>query len=504
MTKRPASLLVAATATGLLLLAGLALSGALSLITTHGVSMEPRFHTGDLAVVRETADPRVGDVVAYRSRQLRTVVLHRIVGRDGDRYVFKGDHNTWLDSERPSRGDLVGVLVLRIPGGGRAFGWLTQPAAIAMAVFALLAGGGAASRRRRRRGGRLRRATQGQDGPVTPETAPPIPRPAAAVRGWAGLPTWLRAAAAGSAVTALAALALGAAAWTRPVETLDSVPDDTARQLTFSYSARLRPSAAYPSGTVSSPDPVFRTLAESVDVRLDYQGPPGVITVTALLSTRAGWRTQIPLLEPSAFDAPRLSRTVRLDLAALDARVQAATAALRMPLGEVGIGIAATVRDPAGAAFAPRLDLKLTPGQLALAGDPGSLAVKDRSPGRRPVQVARTVNLLVTTVSVARARPLSVGLLLAALAAGAIVLVVAARTAPVGEGAAIRRRYASLLVEVRPRPTPPGWSVVDVTGFAALAKLAARYEDLVLHWSDQDGETFVVQEDGTVYRYCCS
>lgn len=40
----------------------------------------------------------VGDVVAYRNLQLDTVVLHRIVAREGERYVLQGDSNTWLDS----------------------------------------------------------------------------------------------------------------------------------------------------------------------------------------------------------------------------------------------------------------------------------------------------------------------------------------------------------------------------------------------------------------------
>lgn len=504
MTKRLASQLFGTIAVGLLLLAGLAMSGAVTLVATHGVSMEPRFHTGDLAIVVRADDAGVGDVVAYRSQLLHTVVLHRIVRSEGDRFVFQGDNNSWLDIERPTRADFVGRLALRIPSGGRFLAWLTQPAVLGMAAAALLVGGGAASRRRRRRHGRLRRAAQGQDSPVTPDTRPDEPRPAEAVRGWTAWPPWLRTVAAASAAAALVAVGLGLMAWTRPVDAPTTVPAPVARRLTFSYSAQVQPSAAYPSTTVNSPDPVFRSLADVVDVRLDYQGPPGVMKVTADLSTSVGWRGQVVLAEALPFSKPTLTRTVQLDLSALDARVQAAGAAIGTPLGAVGLGIVATVNGTPDPAFAPRLDLKLTPGQLTLAGDAKGLTVKGDVPGQKTVRVARSVNLLVTTLSAAAARRLSVVLLLAALVAGAIVLLIGARTGPVGEAEVIRRRHAALLVEVRPRPTPPGWSVVDVTGFAALAKLAARYEDLVLHWSDADGETFVVQEDGTIYRYRCA
>src|SRR5262249_58397496 len=84
------------------------LGGSTSYVMTEGISMQPRFHTGDLAIVRGTADYAVGEIVAYRSRRLRTIVLHRIIGRDGDRYVFKGDNNNFVDPEHPARDQLAG------------------------------------------------------------------------------------------------------------------------------------------------------------------------------------------------------------------------------------------------------------------------------------------------------------------------------------------------------------------------------------------------------------
>ena len=44
-----------------------ALGGGTTYVTTHGISMEPRLPTGDLAILRPADSYSVGDVVAYRS-----------------------------------------------------------------------------------------------------------------------------------------------------------------------------------------------------------------------------------------------------------------------------------------------------------------------------------------------------------------------------------------------------------------------------------------------------
>jgi hypothetical protein len=48
---------------------------------------------------------------------------------------------------------------------------------------------------------------------------------------------------------------------------------------------------------------------------------------------------------------------------------------------------------------------------------------------------------------------------------------------------------------------PHGRPIIDVTTFPVLAKLAERYGLLILHWARSGGETFVVQDENTTYRY---
>ncbi|MEO7427825.1 MAG: signal peptidase I, partial [Acidimicrobiales bacterium] len=115
-----------------LALAPAPLGGSSTYVTTYGTSMEPTLHRGDLAVVRPQASYRVGDVVAYNSASLHRVVLHRIIGRDGDRFVFKGDNNTWTDADHPRLGALVGKMEMRLPGVGTQVQRAASPPGIAV------------------------------------------------------------------------------------------------------------------------------------------------------------------------------------------------------------------------------------------------------------------------------------------------------------------------------------------------------------------------------------
>jgi len=91
--------------------------GRATYVTTFGTSMEPRFHSGDLAILFPASEYRVGDIVAYHSTLLDTVVMHRITAVHEGHYLFKGDHNSWTDPDRPTKGQLLGKLWLRVAHG---------------------------------------------------------------------------------------------------------------------------------------------------------------------------------------------------------------------------------------------------------------------------------------------------------------------------------------------------------------------------------------------------
>jgi signal peptidase I len=479
--------------------AGAFVTGDVAVVVTHGVSMQPTYHQGDLVVVARTRSYRHGDIAAYRLPHL--VVLHRIIDGDANGFVFRGDNNESIDSTKPAEAEILGRAVVHIPQGGLWLNRATSPLMLAVYAFILLVGGGTVARSRRsvlKHRGRRKRQTMARSADRPRRTLPkPVP-----------LSPPQRTAGGAIAAVGLLAAVLGALAWTGPVDRPAPAKPPPAPSMTFAYSAQVPRTAAYDGTVVSSPGPVFRKLARVVEVRFGYQGEPGsVTTVTAELSTASGWHTSVPLAATPTSAQGRHDGVVRLDLDALEARASAAAAVIGVPAGPVTVAVTPRVTTASDAKpFTPALQLSLTPLQLKLAG-PETLIVKGVAPPQRTILVPRTLGLPgPASMTVATAR--TVSLYLAYLVLGALLAALAfslttRRSVPTGEAASIRRRYTSLLVRIDPMPNPAGRPVVNVTEFKTLVRLAERYELLILHWARNDAETFVVQDEGTTYRYQC-
>jgi signal peptidase I len=465
--------------------------GSATYVVTRGISMEPRFHTGDLAVLHEAEEYRVGDVVAYRSDLMDTVVMHRIIEVEDGRYSFQGDNNPTPDPEAVPRDHLIGTLAVRIPRGGTLLNALTTPTVLGVVAFALLAAGGATTRRTRTRTRTFTRRTtlarhrhrHGSDGGRR------LPGFLPGVQGAAGV----------LIACGVLGLLLAGLSWTRPAATVQTVDRQPAQSMTFSYRATVPRTAAYDGTTVHSPDPVFRKLAHLVEVRYSYAGPPGSVVVSADLTTAGGWHSTLELRPRTAFTSGTHAGTVDLDLTEIQRRADEAAAVIGVPVAQVDVGLVAAVRTGADT-FPAALRLSLTPQALALADGPEGLVATDSTTVRTSESVPSTLDLAGRHLSVATARLLSL-----VLVGGAVltaVLALLGRTlVPSGEAARIRRRLAPRLVGVQAPPEAPGDVVVDVAQVAMLARLADVYEAPVLHWSGAGLDTFLVRHDGTSYRY---
>ena len=113
------------------------LGGRMSYVITNGSSMLPHFHAGDLVIVRREPTYRVGEVAAFHNQQLHVIVLHRIVAIRGNRYVFKGDNNSFVTTYEPTKSQIVGAEWLHVPGGGRIIIDLRTPVIAAFLLGAL-------------------------------------------------------------------------------------------------------------------------------------------------------------------------------------------------------------------------------------------------------------------------------------------------------------------------------------------------------------------------------
>lgn len=135
----------AALVAGLLLVWPQSLGGKVAYVKVDGHSMDPTFHTGDLAVVRRQSEYQIGDAVAYRIRRdefgAGALVIHRLKGGDGVRgYVTRGDNRTIDDPWHPRTADIVGKVRTDIPGVGLRVAQLNRPIYLGALVSALTVG----------------------------------------------------------------------------------------------------------------------------------------------------------------------------------------------------------------------------------------------------------------------------------------------------------------------------------------------------------------------------
>ena len=291
MSKR--RLLEGATTAALVATVGLVVAiatGYVTLVTTHGTSMLPAFHSGDLAVVWGSGRYHVGEIVAYHSPLLNITVLHRIVAQHGRLFTFKGDNNSFLDPLRLPASDIKGSLLLHIPRAGAWFLWLKEPVHLALVVVGLvflLGGGTVAERRVASRHDndedQVRRGGTGKVASMPRASGATVPMPLA-------LPLAL------PLVLALTFAAIAGLGWSRPLVSHSSEPVNYHQQVNFSDSA-VAPSPVYPSGMVSSGQPVFLNLVHSIAVGTHFDlvttaahtALTGTMGETVTLSNGDGW-----------------------------------------------------------------------------------------------------------------------------------------------------------------------------------------------------------------------
>ncbi len=88
------------------------MGGNAAYIIVNGISMEPNFHRGDLVIVSPSSQYSIGDAVVYRNQGLGGKnVFHRIIELNIDRYILKGDNNSWIDTYQPASEEVIGKAV---------------------------------------------------------------------------------------------------------------------------------------------------------------------------------------------------------------------------------------------------------------------------------------------------------------------------------------------------------------------------------------------------------
>jgi signal peptidase I len=480
-----------------------ALGGNTSYVTTHGISMLPRFHTGDLALVRPADSYRVGEIAAYHSATLHTVVLHRIIAVHDGHYTFKGDNNSFTDPDHPVRAQLIGHLWVRIPDGGHVLTKLRSPLGIGLLVVVLLAGLGAfgttrsAHRRRRRQA----RATVN------------MPQP---VRFPAGLVRIARAVLATATLAGALAAVLG---FTHAETAASTASHPYTATTTFAYRSKVRSGPVYPGGEVLTGDPVFIRLVRVVTFQatrrladVAVESGLGASSMTGTIFASSGWHHSFTIAPPLPITGADVSRSGTVDLRAvlaLAARVGTLTGVpddsyqLSIVFHTTGSVISRTGR------ILPDADIQtdtfsFSTTELQPASTTSPVAGAAPLPLIRhyswvqPIRVASGLTIVGHRISVTWLR--RVGLVVFVISGlGLILADLAYRRG--GEADRIRRRHAPGLVPVSDLPADRSNKIVEMASFDGLAQIALRYERVILHLHASDRDDYVVRDETTTYHY---
>ena len=498
---------VAALACAWFFFAPAALGGRTTYVVTDGISMEPRFHTGDLALVHSQASYHVGEIVAYYNRMLHTIVLHRIIGREGSRYLFKGDNNNFVDFEHPTPSQLIGSLWLHLPDVGARLQSIGSPVLIGIlfGLGALLFSGAAFTRRVRRR----RRRRRAEGGVAQPHAHGP------------GRP--LHAVVALATIALVPFLGLALLAFTHSARAHVPFTTPYKQSGALSYSATASPGPVYPDDRAVTGDPLFTRVLSDVDLSFDYSfaagarhAIAGVASLDAAMSSSTGWHTVLALAPPVSFRGDHAVITATLELGpllALMRRVQADTGvngAYTLTLvprvavnGQLDAAALHTVFAPHIQFSVSEFELEPAAASAAASSAPGaasqfapstagSLAGVHSQAGRLSFGVAR--------LPVTRAREIALGGI-AVLAL--LLLACAALTKPTAEDevAAILARYGPLIVPVSRVWQLPGVAVIDVASMDALVRVAEHYDRSILHEINDWGDWFWVTDESGQFRF---
>ncbi len=478
------------------------LGGATTYVSTYGVSMAPAFSTGDLAVLRPADSYEVGDVVAYDSESLNTVVMHRIVAVEGDRFVLQGDNNDWLDQDKPTAEEIQGALFRQVPQGGKVLAAVASPWSLALIgaiVFGLF--------------GSSRRPTRGRHSsrqrPVGPRTPAARSLPTSF-----SMPTRAQARQVAIASGAVAILAAGAGTvlLAMPSTETQARTQPVTQEGRFTYTGAAEAGTTYPTGVIATGDPIYTKLADALTVSFEHTvDAPGLDTVEGRLrldlsvATADGWTALLG-------SSPTVS--VQDGPATVSAEIDPTLAASLVGRHNAEIGGSA---GSASIRVSPVVDVTGTvQGQTFTAAELAPLTfAMDTVALRPPTAEAAFAPIGAVTVSVdevvARSfTALGVDLPIGAARIVAVAVLVIAVFVAAVSGAIGRPRSGDAADEFAVRNAArilpvaalnPGRSVVDVSDAAALRRVAERVDGLVLHHAGPEGQTFAVQDAETTYRF---
>ena len=472
------------------------LGGQVTYVIVDGNSMEPKFHFGDLVLVRKQGTYQIGDAVTYQNAELGRFVFHRIVDVQLDRFILQGDHNTWLDGYQPNQSEIIGKLWIHIPILGTAIQWARQP--IHLAIGCGLFGGIMAA------GIILNPSRQGK-------------RKAQKSGGYGGL---LEVGMYLIGFLVLTFLGLTFFAFTRP---LAHQAEDIHYQQDgyFTYSAAGTP-GIYDTAIIQPGEPIFPKLTCFLNVGMVYNITGGGVQQLAgshqlyarVLDEKSGWQRTFPLQAETVFSGTSYTSRADLNLCQIESMVTSVEEQTGLHPNIYTMQVISQTTISGTLDTKPIVDTFNS--SLIFKFDDVHFHLEASSEQEDPLHttksgVINTTDQRPTTLSIAgweisiqTLRMLSLLGLAISLSSLLLLSWFFFNSKLHGQADKIRMKYRPLLMEVHRINLQPDSPIVDVASMDDLAKLAERQSTMIMHMDVNYLHYYTVQSDGVTYRYVIS
>ncbi len=497
--------------------------GMASYIVIIGKSMEPKFHIGDLVTVHKEPLYKVGDAIVYRNLDLNSFVFHRILSEQLGRYALKGDNNAWVDTYQPARKEILGKLWLHIPRGGVAIQKIRKP--FNMALIAAILGAIFASSlfRNKTKGSKHMNNRSFREWFVSVQQK---------TRNWfvqvsnseqqreplSTLGRMLEGLFLLLGVISLSSLILGIISFSRPVSRISQGDISYEHLGVFSYSSSA-PQGVYDLNVLKSGDPIFTHLTCSADVNFQYtlvapqpENISGTYQLTAIIREQvSGWQRNVPLQETSSFTGATFGTSAKLDLCKMESLTQSLEQDTDFHPGYYTLLITPNIKlngEISGRAFDSTFDSGLNfqydRVHFFLVRDEAkgsSLNLTETGIIHEEHMEANTIILFGKEIAVSMLRLLAlIGLIISL--AGLVVLGLRLQNLSHSDQEKFfQLKYDSLMVDIQNADSLVPSNAIDVTNMDALAKLAERFNAMILHAKEGSMNVYYVQGSGITYRF---
>jgi len=475
--------------------------GQTSYVMVAGASMEPTYYRGDLVVVRSEEAYSIGDVVTYNHPTLGPII-HRIVDKHGDDFVFKGDNNRWLDSHPLPEKSIIGKATFHLKDGATYLEKVRDPSNLSVFtfstfVFLMVVG-------LKKKGSELSSRLPSASMTIFQSKI------SENVEGFLYV----------FGALSIGFLLLTIVAFTNPLTTLlpDAISYDHAGE--FKYFAHA-PGDVYEENFIRTGDPIFRNLVNEFGIDFEYElfssAPEEIMGSHRLdLEIRdvSGWSRTLVLQPETPFKGSSLTTSGTILIYELQKIINSLEqkTGLHRTFYEIVVIPTVSVEGLLGGrifkdSFSPQLTFQLDDVQLQLIrnNDPLSeidpLLPSSMGSVERAVKVDETLNLLGVKIPVRTARWISTIGLLVTLGFLGIIGYELYDSMQSGGSRQIKTKYAPKLVSIEMGKQLMTGKVIDVSNIDDLAKIATNSQRMILHINDGKTQTYIVQASEVTYRY---